>query len=971
MEIVPEPAPTIRRQRARDRWWRIAGYGLFWTWHVIYLLFFWLGFVPIVLPGLSEAVLAGLIPLDWLVPPLILGLVPIAGVALGATVFRRRPRGLLALGYGVEAPVLILVLVRFLALREATPLVALLLGLLGVGVLTLLWQLLDTRLAARAAWLKALHFAGAVVLLGINLYAALWLAFYALPVLVGGLRGAVEAIISVFRYPPPLDPIRVIPSSLFAVLGIALLAFTATLFFGMPVTAPVLAIRAWRRAAAMMGRRTLAGLMTLMGLIAIVLAFVVIGRQTQPAAYALLKEPPRTLAAAQALAKEDETIRQGLLNAYLAPYRYTSAAGDDKSIENMYRIFVGFPDAWAERIQDAYDAVAQPFVYAPSGMSAAAPQDGGRESRGLGTLQADSAAAERLYQRYFDAPINKREREAVVRSVRSTWSGDQAQQAWQAVDEHDVRLVTQTVTLSERGAYADVELYEVYQNETPERQEVVYYFSLPESAVVTGLWLGTSSAREGRSTFRVSPRGAAQQVYVEQVQQRVDPALLEQVGPRQYRLRVFPIEPARWSSSGASRENFKRTGPELHLWMTWRVLAQDRVLPLAQLAEHRNVYWDARSAREINGKRYAGDDWMPASVPATTAAAATWRVDFANGQTVIAEPKPMSSAPALPRDLRLAVVVDRSRSMRDHAAEVDAAIARLRGVRAQGASVTVFLTASEYRGEPPLALDLDLVKPPHLDYVGGQKPSELLAQFEALRGTLLDKRFDAVLMLTDEAGFELGDAKVTLAPSDAPLWMAHLGGKPSLGYDDATLQVIQGSGGGAAGSVEEALARIAIALDRRGAPGAPVPRDWADGYLWTVMPTESLSAPPTLPDDDPLAAVAARRLILAEMYRGRANLGKLATLDQLHAIARKQGIVTPYSSMIVLVNAQQEKRLDTLEGAADRFEREAERVGTTVPTITAVPEPHEWLLLGLVGLYLVWTLAQRRRRGLSASRERA
>ena len=137
------------------------------------------------------------------------------------------------------------------------------------------------------------------------------------------------------------------------------------------------------------------------------------------------------------------------------------------------------------------------------------------------------------------------------------------------------------------------------------------------------------------------------------------------------------------------------------------------------------------------------------------------------------------------------------------------------------------------------------------------------------------------------------------------------------------------------------------------------------------MPTESLSAPPTLPDDDPLAAVAARRLILAEMYRGRANLGKLATLDQLHAIARKQGIVTPYSSMIVLVNAQQEKRLDTLEGAADRFEREAERVGTTVPTITAVPEPHEWLLLGLVGLYLVWTLAQRRRRGLSASRERA
>lgn len=40
---------------------------------------------------------------------------------------------------------------------------------------------------------------------------------------------------------------------------------------------------------------------------------------------------------------------------------------------------------------------------------------------------------------------------------------------------------------------------------------------------------------------QVAPRGAAKQVYEESVSRGIDPALLAQVGPRQYQLRVFPI----------------------------------------------------------------------------------------------------------------------------------------------------------------------------------------------------------------------------------------------------------------------------------------------------------------------------------------------------------------------------------------------------------------------------------------------
>ena len=65
-----------------------------------------------------------------------------------------------------------------------------------------------------------------------------------------------------------------------------------------------------------------------------------------------------------------------------------------------------------------------------------------------------------------------------------------AQAAWQAVDDREIHLNRQEITVTEHGDWADIELYAVYQNQTAQRQEVVYYFSLPESAVISGLWLG-------------------------------------------------------------------------------------------------------------------------------------------------------------------------------------------------------------------------------------------------------------------------------------------------------------------------------------------------------------------------------------------------------------------------------------------------------------------------------------------------
>jgi len=115
--------------------------------------------------------------------------------------------------------------------------------------------------------------------------------------------------------------------------------------------------------------------------------------------------------------------------------------------------------------------------------------------------------------------------------------------------------------------------------------------------------------------------------------------------------------------------------------------------------------------------------------------------------------------------------------------------------------------------------------------------------------------------------------------------------------------------------------------------------------------------------DQAFAALAARRLILAETQRQRGALGQVETLDELHAVAIEEGIVTPYSSMIVLVNVRQERLLDELEAQGDRFAREFEEVGETVPEsalmVTSVPEPHEWMLIAVAVGMLVWYARQR------------
>lgn len=958
---------------------RVWGYGLFWSWNLIFLAFMALGFAPQVLPSLIDSVRISQSPPEFLLYAVVLTLIPLASVLLALTVLRREPGKLLVLGYGVEGPLMLILGLRFFVVREATAAVALMLVLAGLGMATLLWQLLDNKIDERGPLASILRLAGLTLMLVLGVYAAVWLAFYIVPLtaltlqglgeilgdLPGILRDLFDALSSPDWWRNLLEAWRMIP---LIVLGTILGIYTATLLVALPIAVTVIYALAWLRAWRATARggigRPLAVAVPALVLVLAVSLVLIANRQPQRQAFDLLAQPPASPVEAEALLGQQQTIRKGLLNAYLAPQRYISAVGEVRHVRDLYKEAFKLPVDQAVRVQNLYEGLARPLLYEsvnPSKPTA----DWDHQA-----LRREPREAAELYESFFDESIVDGEHDAVVRAIRSNWNVEQATTAWQAIDDREVRLVQQDVTVAEHGDWAEVELHEEYQNVTGMRQEVVYYFSLPESAVVTGLWLGNSDDRDAASPYRVSPRGAAQAAYRNEVRRQIDPALVEQIGPRQYRLRIFPVEPQQMNFDPNGRGSSVEQGRPLHMWVTYRTLAAGNAWPLPQMSEKLNVFWDNRTLRSINGQPmdltdHADDLWLPASVDSTNIPIpqSTHRADFPGGQTVIARPVQVDELSGLAGNVRLAVVLDRSRSMAEQQAAVEASFSRLQDLTGTGAQVDVYLTASPYRGESPSLARLEEFDAGSTLYFGGQNAAELLAQFAELRG---DREYDAVLVLTDGNGYALGEGDVAVAVPDAPVWMVHLGGFP-LGYDDPTLDAIQASGGGAAASVDEALTRLAVGLTGQ---VDNVTSDVIDGYQWSTLPTEmadtlSSVGPSTPSDAEAFAPFAARRLILAEMRRQRGQIAELDVLDRLHALASNYSIVTPLSSMIVLINDQQQLLLDKLESQDDRFQREHEDVGETVaaPVVAAVPEPEEWLLIGIAaGLLAYYAYATRRNR---------
>jgi putative PEP-CTERM system integral membrane protein len=831
--------------------------------------------------------------------------------------------------FGVEAPIVLLCLLRLFWLHELTPATTLILLSVLVCVASFAYELSQPTDRARSgnsensgnkllAWVQMATHSLMLLLGGYLLIICL---FYALPAIY---LGGIGLIWSAFF--PPLLP--------------AAIALIAVLI--MPLGLAIVYIQAWRRLHRTFAEsrgKLIARAVTLGAIGAWLGLLAVVQIQPQDRVFALLNQPTGDVNKRQELLQKSNFIREGLLNAYLARYRYPIINEENSVIGDFYT-FLSFPTVLVNWLQSAHNFVTSPFVYS-------------------GTVK-DSAEAEAHYARFFDRPILRAEQKAVQLAVNATFDRASAKAGLLSVNQKKVLLTKQEVSVKEHGDWADVELHEVYINKTQQQQEIFYAFSLPESAVLTGVWLGDSDRKSSSFPFTVSTRGAAQKVYNAEVQRRVDPALLEQVGPRSYRLRVFPILP-NFSRGTAGKQ------PEMHMWMTYKVMGQVESpahgWPLPQLAERRNVFWDKNTKRTFNGQAIAFEDtsrdkWFESLLPTSNQITPQARqVSLPNGDRIAIKPLSQKDY-QLPKGKRFAIVVDSSRSMGEYQEEIQRTVQWLETKAEKDNDFDVFISTS-YGGKPQRIDSLKDFKLPEGTFYGLLRPQEILQQFSKLQG---NTSYDAVLVLTDQGNYELTDEKASVPKIAAPLWIVHFGGLPAA-YDDATLDAIIKSGGGVASSVAGVLERTATQT----ALGSSV-KNVVDGYAWS-WETSTTDIKSDNPDKDtpkdnflPLAARQVVRYISQD-----ADLTQVSELDRIHALAKRYNIVTPYSSMIVLVNDAQREALKRAEQESDRFNRTVEdnqlpqpSSATGIPTanVSGVPEPSEWLLIGIVAIALA-AIAQR------------
>jgi putative PEP-CTERM system integral membrane protein len=911
---------------------------IFWLWNLTFLCTVYFGILPGLAIPLIQATLEGIIPIEFTLA--VTGAIAIPTVCTGIGMkLRKHPLQLIRLFYGVEAPLFILCLVRLFMLREMTAASNLMVGTALLAMAAFALELFYGY-AKRDRKLAGLQLAAHSLMLLMGLYLGALLLFYVVPFTVffaTYLIGVdwVEAIINIFQY-DPWSALWWIP------LSFLLWLFSATLFIAMPSALATFYIYSGyqiiQQFTAQYGRKR-----ALFGAGVVVTAWMVLflsfQQQPQVPAFKRLENPPSTDREQQELLAKSDSIRQGLLNAYLLSYRYLSTHEDNNHIRFMYQDLLGIEESTAQVLQNWYNGLMSPFLYQGS--------------------RSDIEKAATLYEQFFDTPIQKGEAKTILHAVQSTFNQEEAKAGLLNINEQRVLLTQQEITVTERGDWADVELYEVYENQTPQDEEVFYYFSLPESAVLTGVWLNETADRSDRYVFQISPRGAAQQVYNDQVRRNIDPALLEQVGPRQYRLRVFPV-PARltsWDNPQRQREE----QPKQHLWLTYKVMQSPQGWAMPQLAEKRNVFWNRKTQRQYNGEtvKRLGDAWMPEFLPATNPPPGTAHQVTLPGDYQISAQPLTDSDYVLPQGKRIAVILDRSYSMRSHGKEVTETVNWLKqngfaDNRFDNNDADIYLTASP--GAIPLRLDhIGELHPAKITYYGSLNYRQMLQQFQELQG---DTTYDAVALISDRGSYELAKDSPDLLSLSSPLWMVHLGGLPRA-YDDGTLQAIQGSGGGVSTDLEAVLQRIATT-----AKLGPSTVSVVDGYRWVVekpakadlatLPQKLATA--TVPDKAGLEALGARQLILG--LSKQMDAASIADLDAIHAIAKHYEIVSPYSSAIVLVNEDQKRQLKEAESRSDRFNREIEDGKEQLQQpedmmSVPVPEPHQWVgMIGATGLLI-------------------
>ncbi len=933
--------------------------GVFWVWQIALVVFSLFFLFPYVIPSMWMWYQHYSMPAHYFGLGLVLMLLPFVclGMFYWLLTSERKPRMplLLKFFYGFELPSVLLIGLFLLNLRD-----------FGFGAY---WFLLIA-LIALCVWFvficcerihgpvkdgvyfvsNPLAMVGSSVVFAVGLFVSVALSLFVIPIFAS-LIAEVFTLIAEFSFKEFWDALISIDwlelfFGLFQAEGIILIAAmflfitSFLLFIALPVVLLFLYMQQF--IARIMLRPSLVNAM----IVVVVLGVLVgvhhrVNRQPQQAVFALLEKEAITDSDQHDMIGRLDDIREGLLNAYLSRYRYISSTGSAMSLTALYEEVFDLGEDVAHYPQQLFNAMFSPIIYD-------------------GANYQDSIEAAKLYSEIFDQPIQQAEYRAIWDTLRFN-DESSAQNAAGVLDvnQEAVYLQKQQINVSVDDQLATIRITQKLVNHRTRILETVAHFSLPEFAVLTGVWLSDTEQNLEQNAGMVAPRGAAQEVYNAEVSRRIDPALLEKVGPELYRLRVYPIERA--TVDGASS---LKPGKPMYVTFEYATLAtKDGTWPLPKLLERRNLFWDTDTINELNGGALAasGDGgWIPDEVgrfksiePSITHIPAT------DERSVWAVPRAQVRADVLSLVNAIedyVVLVDGSRSMHTLKQEVKAAVAEF-------ANAQIYFCKLECKRT-------DVVDVSNQVYWGKTQPIQHLESFLAQRD---QPDSEGIVILTDSAGYELADDAQAVVDSGVPVWVLHLNRAYPKAYADAWLTTVNRSGGDfLTGGPRELKTRLSILkngvdvaleeskfADKNGLTLASVGSDW----LWFDGPATSDSA-----SGDALVKLGAAKAI-QRMTKSGDVLG-LEQLDELHVQALENRIVTELSSMLVLINDRQKEALKEASEKDDRFDRENENgeQAVGVPTdnlsVSAVPEPREWAMLVVVLLFATVSLYRRRQNNM-------
>lgn len=944
----------------KNKFIMFSGYGLFWSWNLILtLLTIFLLFPEMIIPIVTGTIV-GSVFLDQGLFSLLIFLVPLFTIILGLTKrFRSNPSLLLKLFYGIELPLFFLIIARLTLFRELHPGTIHILLLSLLAIIAYAFTLFNSTLFNKterqfSAAMSISRQVGITCSLILAMYIALFLLFFLFPV---GKEFLLELfgfkwLGAIFKHPLVL-------------LAAVFLFYTFTLLLGLPLMLITLYGKAFfsnsQKSVKRLGIKPVI-LLVFITIAANGLIFHLANQQQQVEAFALFEQAINSEYRKKRLLEKHSKIRHGLVNAYLASYRYLSSAKNSNIIEIMYaESFAMDRNGLPKMLQTGFNFLASPFLY-----------QGNR-------WHADAQKAERLYQQFFDIPIEKAESKAINQALKSNWYRDGMQAGLINKDRQKVLITHQSLSIKEKAHSATITLNETYQNQTFEQQEIYYYFSLPEEAVLTGIWLSDDPKVLKKYTYSVAPRGAAQKLYKQERDRRVDPALLEQVGPKQYRLRVFPIP-----EKIKQRKQLRVKTESLFMQLAYDIpLKNDRQWLLPKLLEKRNVYWDNSTRLMVNGKIHqrpeekSKDLWLPISIPAQSATPIlnTIRKMALNDKQILQvniQPRKkwnqrnIISKQLINSEQNIAVLIDTSFSMARIKHSLQSTLEQLEAVQEKTQiKIDFFAIDDQVKQINRIQewIENDQVLFGHNTTVSQIRQWQ---QFVNHR-----KQYNAAILLTDQGNYEVKDKQNIMINKNTPLWILHLGNEPAYAYADTLLDYIYQSGGGIGHDLNDVLARIIWKHQRNSKQLSQI----SQNYIWHY---KILDKTDTFSSKQPaLSAIIAHQWISADFNRHSdyQNASQIKLLDGLHLLAKNNSLVSPFSSMIVLVNKRQQEVLKKLSKDDDRFKRDIDSgkksivQGNDLFSVSSVPEPEEWALIIVVIVILSAVVLNKRQEKMRAQIE--